>query len=273
MAKRSRLIGLILVVILGIAPSAWAWGFLGHRAIGRFAESRLTPKAKAAVAGILAKGETLADASTWADEHRRDYPRSAPWHYVDVPLDEPRYHSLFAGDNAERGYIIDKIHDFKVVVRDKTRPIEERRIALRFLVHFIEDLHMPMHVGDNNDKGGNRTQVRFFDEGTNMHSLWDTRMIERINHSEDFWVKELAAYETQNKDALATARQGTIEDWATESLLAAREAYKVPESGRRLKSGQKLSQTYVDANVATLRRRLYLAGARLALVLNEIFDE
>ena len=50
-----------------------------------------------------------------------------------------------------------------------------------------------------------------------MHSLWDTRMIERINRSEDFWVKELAAYETQNQDALAVARQGTIEDWATES--------------------------------------------------------
>ena len=151
--KRSRLIGLILVITLGLVPPAWAWGFLGHRAIGRFAESRLTPKAKAAVARILATGETLADASTWADEHRRDYPKSSPWHYVDVPLDEPHYHSLFSGDNPERGYIIDKIHDFKVVVRDKTRPIEERRIALRFLIHFIEDLHMPMHVGDNNDKG------------------------------------------------------------------------------------------------------------------------
>ena len=178
---------------------------------------------------------------------------------------------MFSGDVPERGYVVDKIHDFKVVVKDPSRSLEERRIALRFLIHFVEDLHMPMHVGDNNDKGGNRTQVRFFDRGTNMHSLWDSGMIEYVGDTEDFWLKDLAALDTP--EARAAAMKGTIEDWATESLLAARQAYQVPETGKRLKSGQKLSDEYLDANLPVVRRRLYEAGMRLALVLNQAFAE
>ena len=188
-----------------------------------------------------------------------------------VPLDEPRYHSVFAGDVAEKGYVVDKIHDFKVVVKDADQSVEDRRIALRFLVHFVEDLHMPMHVGDNNDKGGNRTQVQFFERGTNMHSLWDSGMIEHVCDTEDFWLKDLAALDTA--EARAAAMKGTIEDWATESLLAARQAYQVPETGKRLKSGQKLSEAYLDANLPVLRRRLYQASVRLAMVLNQAFAE
>jgi nuclease S1 len=260
-----------LLCILGAGTPTWAWGRLGHRVIARLAEKQLTPRAKAAIADLLTSGESLADSSTWADEHRRELPKTAPWHYVDVPLDEPRYHSIFAGDVAEKGYVVDKIHDFKVIVKDADQSVEDRRIALRFLVHFVEDLHMPMHVGDNNDKGGNRTQVRFFDRGTNMHSLWDSGMIEYVCDTEDFWLKDLAALDTP--EARAAAMKGTIEDWATESLLASRQAYQVPETGKRLKSGQKLSDAYLDANLPVVRRRLYQASVRLAMVLNQAFAE
>jgi S1/P1 Nuclease len=105
-------------------------------------------------------------------------------------------------------------------VKDKTKSVADRRFALRFLIHCIEDLHMPMHVGDNGDKGGNRTQVRFYDRGTNMHSLWDTLIIEHVSKSEDFWLGDLAALDTaENRTEWM---KGTVEDWATESLLAAR---------------------------------------------------
>jgi nuclease S1 len=258
-----------LSIIAAAAGPVQAWGRLGHRVIAGLADKRLTPAAKAAIAGLLEPGETLADASLWADQHRRELPKTAPWHYVDVPLDEPRYHSIFAGDVPERGYVVDKIHDFKVIVNDSSRSVPERRIALRFLVHFIEDLHMPMHVGDNNDKGGNRTQVRFFDQGTNMHSLWDSGMIERVGATEAFWLADLAPLDTP--EAREAAMHGTVENWATESLLAARQAYRVPETGKRIKSGQKLSDAYLKASLPTLRTRLYLASARLAGVLNETF--
>ena len=130
---------------------------------------------------------------------------------------------------------------------------------------------MPMHVGDNGDKGGNRTQVRFYDRGTNMHASWDTLIIERVSKSEDFWLADLTSLDTpENRQ---TAIQGTVEDWATESLQAARQAYQVPETGQRLKPGQKLGDSYVEANLPVVRQRLYRSGVRLAKVLNESFAE
>jgi nuclease S1 len=270
--RRSCLVMAVsLFIALQQTAPAWAWGRLGHRVISRVAEKNLNPSARYAVAALLEPGESLADASTWADEHRRELPSTTPWHYVDVPLDEPRYNAVFSGDVPERGYVVDKIHDFKVIVKDPARSLEERRFALRFLIHCIEDLHMPMHVGDNNDKGGNRTQVRFFDEGTNMHRLWDSQIIERVSDKEDFWLGDLAALDTpQNREAWM---KGTVEDWATESLLAARQAYQVPETGLRLKPGQKLAETYQAASLPVVRKRLTQASLRLAMVLNEVFPE
>jgi nuclease S1 len=82
---------LVLLVTLTSAAPAWAWGRLGHRVISRFAEQRLTDKAKPGIAALFPERESLADASTWADEHRRQLPNTAAWHYVDLPLDEPAY--------------------------------------------------------------------------------------------------------------------------------------------------------------------------------------
>jgi nuclease S1 len=113
---------------------------------------------------------------------------------------------------------------------------------LRFLIHCIEDLHQPMHVGDNHNKGGNLTQVRFYDQGSNMHRLWDSDIIEHVSTKEDVWLLDLATMDTP--DARSAASKGTVEDWATESLLAARRAYQVPETGQRLKPGQKLGDAY-----------------------------
>ena len=165
------------LLIIQFATPAWAWGRLGHRVIAKLAERHLTPATKAAIAELLEPGESLADCSTWADEHRRELPKTAPWHYVDVPLDEPRYDDRFAGDAPAKGYIVPKIREFKAILKDRSRPVEERRFALRFLVHLVEDLHMPLHVGENHDKGGNTLQVRWFDRGSNLHRVWDSGII------------------------------------------------------------------------------------------------
>ena len=215
-------------------------------------------------------GETIADASTWADEHRRQLPKTAPWHYVDVPLDEPGYDSKWSADDPKHGCVVDKINEFRATLKDKTKSVEDRRFALRFLIHCVEDMHMPMHVGDNHDRGGNDTQVRFFDRGTNMHSLWDGGMIERMSNDEEYWLKELTVLpSSQTPD---TAAEGTVEDWATESLLAAREAYVNPLTGMRIKSGAKLGLDYHNKNLPVVKERMYRAGIRLAKVLNERFE-
>ena len=264
-----RLIILTFLCALQSATPAFAWGRLGHRVISRLAEKQLTSSARAAIAELLEPGESLADSSTWADEVRGRMRETAPWHYVDVPLDQPRYDSKYSGEKI--GCVVDKINEFRKVIGDKSKSIEDRRFALRFLIHCLEDMHMPMHVGDNHDKGGNQTQVRFFDKGSNMRRLWDSDMIERASKDEDYWLKDLANLDTP--EVRGEAMKGSVEDWATESLLAARQAYQVPETGMRLKSGQKLGDAYVQANLPTVRRRLYLGGVRLAMVLNDAFAE
>ncbi len=261
--------GLALLLALQSATPAWAWGRLGHRVIAKLAERHLTDQARAELKALLEPGESLADASTWADEHRREMPKTAPWHYVDVPLEESRYDDRWAADDPAKGYIVPKIRELRAVLKDRSRPIEERRQALRFLVHLVEDLHMPLHVGENHDKGGNQLQVRFFDRGSNLHAVWDTGIITKAQPNEEKWVAELVA--TDTREALAEARKGTVEDWATESLLAAREAYQDPKTGQRIKPGARLGDEYQARNLPVAKRRLYQASARLALVLNGAF--
>ena len=264
-------VSLALLIALQTATPVWAWGRLGHRVTARIAEQHLNPKAKEAVKALLDEGETLADASTWADEHKREIRGSAPWHYVDVPLDEPKYDARFSGRAHKQGCIVDKIREFRATLKDPTRSVEERRKALRFLVHLVGDLHQPLHVGDNSDRGGNDTQIRFFDRGSNMHRLWDSDLIEWNTRSEDVWLAELAELDTP--EARAMAMRGTVEEWATESLTAARGAYLVPTTGQRIKPGEKLAKAYFDANLPVVRRRLCQAGLRLAWVLNQAFAE
>jgi len=193
-----------LVVVLQAATPVWAWGRLGHRVIARLAERHMTPEAKAAVAALLEPGESMADASLWADENRGRLPKTAPWHYVDVPLDQPKYDAKFSGDVSLKGCVVDKINEFRAVVKDKSKSIEERRFALRFLLHCVQDMHQPLHVGDNHDKGGNQTQVQWFDRGSNMHRVWDSGIIDRAGDTEDFWLADLAELDTaENRTGLS----------------------------------------------------------------------
>jgi nuclease S1 len=129
-------------------------------------------------------------------------------------------------------------------------------------------MHQPCHVGDNGDKGGNPTQVRFFDRGTNMHTPWDTGMIERVSESEEVWLADLAPLDTP--EARQEAMKGAVEDWATESLLAAREAYKIPGTGKRLRNGQRIGDEYLTIHLPVAQRRLTQAGSRLAWLLNTL---
>jgi nuclease S1 len=124
-------VALALLIVFQSATPALAWGRLGHQVISRIAKQNLTPQARDAIAELLDTGETLADASTWADEHRRQLPKTAPWHYVEVPLDEPAYDKKWSADDPKKGCVVDKINEFKAILKDKTKSVEDRRFALR----------------------------------------------------------------------------------------------------------------------------------------------
>jgi hypothetical protein len=126
-------------------------------------------------------------------------------------------------------------------------------------------------VGDNHDWGGNRTQIRFYNRGTNLHRLWDSDLIEVSGQTPDEWLAALVAMDTPQ--ARIAASVGDVEDWASESLRAARRAYQGPVTGMRIRPGAKLGDAYVEASMPVVRERLYRAGIRLATLLNKVWPE
>ncbi len=262
------LLGPLLLATLAVPGPAWGWGAIGHRVTAKVAEGRLTPEARAAVAELLDPGEDLGDASNWPDfVGRKQIPESAPWHYVNVPLTEPRYDAKFC---QQGGCIVSRIHDFRKILADKSAPRADRVLALRFLAHLTEDLHMPLHVGHMNDKGGNLCQVRFPDQatGSNLHRVWDSGVIEFVSRDEATWVVE--AEKLITPESAQAWSQGDVEDWATESLKLAHDAYYFPPGATApLKSGAKLSAPYAEFATPIIRQRLAQAGVRLANELNE----
>jgi len=265
-SRPRRILGVAALAALWIAAPAWGWGRLGHRVAGRIAEDRLTPAALKAVRAILEPGESLADVSSWADDYRRDHRETATWHYVNVPITESRYDPRFA---AKEGGVVGKVEDFRKILADPGLPRDERAKALKFLAHFVQDMHQPVHVGHRDDKGGNDLQVQFFGEGSNLHRVWDSGLLERPDRPEAEWVRRLEGRITPEL-AAAWSREAPA-DWADESLEAAKVAYRTPGSVAPLKAGARLDQAYLDANLPTAERRVTQAGVRLAYLLNAIF--
>jgi hypothetical protein len=246
---------------------AWGWGRIGHHVSARLTETLLTPATRAAILDILGPKESLADASVWPDEHRREMPESAPWHYVNVPITEPKYDARFCQAG---GCVISKIADFRAQLKDPKATRDQKRLALRFLAHFVQDMHNPVHVGDRGDRGGNDLQLRFFDEGSNLHRVWDSGMIEHVDTDEAKTQARLAKAFTP--EFVGSVVQGPVEGWADESLAAARDAYVDPADGQPLKAGKKLSDAYQARNLPIAERRIMQASVRLARILNETFD-
>jgi hypothetical protein len=256
-----------LAAMAAMPRAASAWGRLGHRAAARLSLERLTPAARQAVSELLEPGESLADVSTWADEVRRDRPESGPWHYVNVPITESHYSDRFCGAG---GCVVSKIEEFRATLADRSAPRSQRRDALRFLVHFVQDMHQPVHVGDRQDRGGNDLQVQFFGNGSNLHRVWDSGLVERAYPDEPSLLRGLT--EEASGDGAVGWAGGTVREWADESLAAARGAYHDPMADRDLRKGAKLSEAYLAANLPVARRRLAQAGVRLAAVLNQALD-
>lgn len=261
-SRRVATLALAMAATLAASSSARAWGRLGHRAAALLTASRLTPNAKAAILDLLEPGESLADASTWADEVRRERKETGPWHYVNVPITESKYDPKFC---PAEGCVVSAIRKHRDKLADANAPKVERREALRFLVHFVQDMHQPLHVGHRGDRGGNDLQVQFFGKGSNLHRVWDSGLLERQATGEAAWLAEIAALATPEN--VAKWKGGTVEDWATESLLKAKAAYL----DGALKKGAKLDREYQELGLPIARERLAQSGVRLAEMLNAMF--
>ncbi len=246
---------LALAATLHTRP-AQAWGADGHRLVAQMAESRLQPAALAAVQQLLAlePGATLASVSTWADEQRN--PLTAAWHYLNFQRDaDCRY--ARERQCIEDNCVVGALQNQTARLANPATPAAERLEALKYVVHFVGDVHQPLHAGFADDRGGNSFQLQAFDRGTNLHSLWDSGLLRNWpGGAEALKAAVLAEPETP---AQAGVPANT---WAEESCRIVALPGFYPAS-------RTLDASYPEQWNATLPQRLARASQRLAVVLNQ----
>ncbi len=167
-----------LVAVLCMPLQALSWGSEGHQVIAKLAESQLTPKARDEVGRLLAAepDATMASASTWADEHRN--PATAPWHYVNFP----RGVCTYVGErDCPDGKCVVAAINKQVEILGSSAPDDKKLLALKYVIHFVGDVHQPLHAGYGDDRGGNSYQLQAFMRGSNLHAVWDTGLIRYLN--------------------------------------------------------------------------------------------
>jgi hypothetical protein len=249
----------LLVAAAASGPTAEAWGPIGHRAIGRIAERHLTPQAAQAVAELLAP-EKLAYVPTWADDIRPEPERAKAdsWHWVTIP--EGQTYESAAKNPA--GDVVEAIARFEKVLADHKAPKPERVEALKWLTHLIGDLHQPLHVGRGDDRGGNDVLVLWMGEPTNLHSVWDSKIIESTQLS----FSELAEMlEPPTPEQMRTWQASGPVEWARESQELRSGCYELGD--------RKLSYRYIHDHWPTVQTRLLQAGVRLAGELNRLLGK
>jgi hypothetical protein len=263
----------IFVFLTLISASSSAWGPEGHRIVADIAETRLTPIARLQVKELLGN-DNLAEVAVWADQVRSERPETYGWHFVDIPMEgsgfseqrdcyrpqEKHPHSQQDHHNC----VVDRITMFEQVLADRNAPREGRIEALKFLVHFVGDVHQPMHaLGEA--RGGTDSHVSEFGSlqcgkyPCNLHSAWDIGLIEHVGISEKRYVARLNELIASRK--LTVQAGGTPAEWANESFLLAKKVW--------LDDGRAVDEPYFTNHIGIVNRRLALAGIRLAREINQ----
>ena len=281
---KSLLIALLVIPVF--APRAWAWGEDGHRVTARIAETRLSDKAKAGIRELLGeRAITDKDVCLWPDMIRGQaafkgkYPDNATWHYIDIDITtaDPDPVKICVNDNC----VLGAIERFKKVLKDRTVGEQERREALYSLVHFVGDLHQPLHCGcRNDDKGGNRLRVQYLDQELkgnrplNLHWVWDENLVKAAEDGlgwEDYAKRlndKIAAEDaatwskTKTKDWILEAH-GQVKKWVYQGI---------PNDWPLDDKPFQLDAEYVKRGKPVVEEQLQKAGVRLAKVLNEVFE-
>ena len=250
---------LITVFIVANHGLVFAWGAQCQKVIGYIAELNLSPEAKKYIVKEF-NINNLADVAIWADIIRKKRKNERPWHYTNIKEGEWVY--VRERDCPDSNCLVEKIKIFSKIVSDNHTLFIERRDALKYLVHFVGDVHQPLHLGNLKDRGGGR--IRLFNSGKNvsLHYLWDGGLID--------WEKEnLVEYAAHLNSRVLDSEKSEwlspkINEWANESRsLALKYAYSLEEG--------KLSKKYIKRGIEILNQRMVQAGVRLAGLLNQLF--
>jgi len=250
-----------------------AWGPEGHRVVADVAAHHLTPEAARLIRDLLGNDD-LAAISTWADEIKNKRRETYSWHFVDIPWNASGFSesrdcsgpadSRVAHVQDRHSCVVDEILVFQRVLSDRNASRSERTEALKFLVHFVADIHQPMHaIGKAH--GGNEIHISEFGQTEcggrpcNLHFLWDIGLIEHTHRSEPDYVAHVERLILHAN--LQNRATETPEDWANESFKLAHQIW--------LNDGESVDERYYRQNVGIFDERLALAGLRLAQLLNQ----
>jgi len=252
----------VLAGLLFWAPEhAFAWGTKGHEIAASVALHELDRAARIQVAALLGSDSMLVEGANWADEIRSRRRDTARWHFVDIPLNAPYFDSQ--RDCPMQACVVAQIDKDVQVLANPKLERAVRAEALLFLVHFVADLHQPLHTEDNDDKGGNEVRVLLGGERTNLHRVWDVDVVEPLG-------PDVAAIADDIERTLTPAQRkiwenGTPADWANETHAIARDQIYPPLMGER---EVRLSRAYLWREAPLARQLLAKAGLRLAWLLN-----
>jgi hypothetical protein len=260
-----------LLLLLSLSSQLSAWGPKGHQVVADIARNHLNAVAKQRLHELLGNDD-LAAISLWADDVKPQRPETYGWHFVDIPKDAAGFsdqRDCYRPDERHpssktdhQNCVVDRIASFKRVLADPAASQPDRLEALKFLVHFIGDIHQPMHAIDE-ARGGNDIHVVEFGSpqcGTypcNLHFVWDIDLIEHTGRSE----QEYVSYLDQMISTKKLKAGGAPEDWANESFHLAKQVW--------VSNGGAVDQAYYQSNIGIVDERLALAGLRLAATLNE----
>lgn len=267
MKQNLKTITSALLMLLCSLP-VFGWGAKGHDIVASIAEQHLNPCTKRALNKIL-DGHSLVYYSSWMDNVQNSpywkggYDATKTWHYANIDKGET-YQSMPKNPKGDVVTALDSLtREFR---KNRSAMSDSLKIDyIRMIVHMVGDLHCPMHAGRLSDLGGNRVPVKWFGQKTNLHSVWDSKMIESARKwSYTEWTEQIDRAGRKERRNIA---KGTFEDWLTETSACASEIYEyvgnLPEPN--------LSYQFVYDFSPMLEERLAVAGYRLAAVLNSLF--
>lgn len=251
----------IFIIAVCATLTSFGWGQKGHDVVAYIAECNLTPEVYQKVVKALG-GHSLVYHANWLDNasHGDQYRYTKTWHYANV--DEGFTYETMPKN--EKGDIVTAIEGLIIELKSGKLSTEQENIRLRMLIHLVGDIHAPMHAGHLSDRGGNNVIVKFFNQDTKLHSLWDTALVEAAHkwgYTE--WEQQLNRYCTA--ECKSKMANGEAKDWLNESHKIATEIYKVsPEKS-------KLSYDYIAYYAPVIEKQLLAGGIRLAKILNELY--
>lgn len=257
---RFRLAIVIYLALFLTCREALAWGHVGHAVVADIAELRLSPAAAAAVRELLAveHHKHLSDISSWADDIKSEHLSNSPAHSIRLPLD---HSSVINPGVMPSGYwALDGIRDYYKILADKTLPLEQREIALKYLVHLVGDLHQPLHASVET---GSKIPVTYDGKSTFLHVVWDSSIIDDHTRDAQLLANQLMA--SPNVQKLKSGGDAT--DWAFESRDIARD-YIYSEVPLHASGPIQLPNDYDRRKWPIIEDRLTQAGIRLANLLN-----